>query len=104
MDSTIRTANGQRHEISSRLFLTDNSLSFLDYNRAIDWNVLQDFLRAAQPFDHYASCFTRASQAEMQSQIALRTKTATAAHFLNLPSALSFHSHSGSSASSATSG
>src|SRR5436309_2443716 len=55
----------------SKLFLPNNTFSFLDHKQAIGSHMFQNFLPAAQPLNHDTSCLARTAQAKMQSQIAL---------------------------------
>jgi hypothetical protein len=63
----------------------------LDGHQPIGRDMLQDFLRAAQPLHLDAIRLPGVAQAEVQSQVALRAEAAAAAHFLSLPLALPLH-------------
>src|SRR5438270_5295573 len=78
----------------SKFFLRNNSFSFLNHDQAVSGNVLESFLGTAEPFHQYASCLAGATQAKVQSQIALRAKASATTYFLNLLAAIRFDDYS----------
>src|SRR5207248_6446900 len=78
----------------SKVFPRNNSFSFLNNDQAVSRDVLKYLLRTAQPVYGDASCLAGATQAKVQSQIALRAKAPATAYFLNLLAAIRFDDYS----------